>query len=181
MDKSNSLDKIALEIKNCRKCKINKQGKPVPGEGNPDADIIFLGEAPGKKEADSGRPFIGRSGKFLRQLVRDIGLKEKDVFITSPVKYLPKKGTPTLSDIKHGKKHLEKQIDIIDPKIIVLLGNTAVKSMLEEKVQVLKDHGKIIKNKGMLFFITLHPAAVIRFPKYKPIINSDFKKIRSLI
>src|SRR6185436_1920234 len=119
------LDKIAQEIEDCEECKLDKIGLAVPGEGNPDADIVFLGEAPGKKEAESGRPFIGRSGQLLRNLIRETGLKEEAVFITSPVKYLPKRGTPTTKEIAHGKTHLDEQLMVIDPEIIVLLGSVA--------------------------------------------------------
>ncbi|HSX40464.1 MAG TPA: uracil-DNA glycosylase, partial [Candidatus Saccharimonadales bacterium] len=98
-DKQKALDKITSEIENCKICKVGKSGKAVPGEGNPDADIVFLGEAPGKTEALTGRPFVGRSGKLLRSLIKEAGLKEEDIYITSPVKYLPDRGTPTPADI----------------------------------------------------------------------------------
>ena len=130
MNKLKELEKIAKEIENCKICKVGKSGKAVPGEGNPDADIVFLGKAPGKQEAIVGRPFIGRSGKLLRSLIVDAGLKEEDVYITSPVKYLPDRGMPTSEDISHGRTHLVKQLDIIKPKIIVLLGRVAAEGVL---------------------------------------------------
>src|SRR5205814_7925733 len=106
--------RIVDEIVTCPICPVGKSGKAVPGEGNPDADIVFIGEAPGKQEAASGRPFIGRSGQLLRNLIRSIGLDdEKDVYITSPVKYLPDRGTPTSQDIAHGRIHLMKQFEVI--------------------------------------------------------------------
>ena len=130
MGKKASLEKIAKEIEVCKVCKINKHGMPVPGEGNSDADVMFVGEAPGRTEAESGRPFVGRSGKLLRSAIGSIGLKEEDVFITSPVKYLPDYVTPTDEDIKHGMTHLSKQIEVINPKVIVLLGSVAVRGVL---------------------------------------------------
>ena len=108
MNKQAELDKISHDIEHCVICKEGKSGKAVPGEGNPDADVVFLGEAPGKTEALTGRPFVGRSGKLLRGLIADAGLKDKEVFITSPVKYLPDRGTPTTQDIAHGRFHLLK-------------------------------------------------------------------------
>src|SRR6185312_4665589 len=96
--KQAALEEITKEIERCRVCKKDKIGKAVPGEGNANADIVFLGEAPGKKEAESGRPFIGPAGKVLRGLIKDAGLKDEDVYITSPVKYLPKYVTPTPED-----------------------------------------------------------------------------------
>ena len=182
MDKHKELDKVAWEIQNCKICKVGKSGIAVPGEGNPNADIVFIGEAPGKNEALIGRPFIGRSGKLLRKTITDVlGLKEDQVFITSPVKYLPDSGTPTSSDIAHGKIHLEKQLEIIDPKIIVLLGRVAAEGALGLKVAVKKDHGKIIDRDGRKYFITLHPAAVVRFAKNREDFESDFKKLKSLL
>jgi len=181
MTKSEELDKISHTIEKCRECKKGKSGKAVPGEGSADADIVFLGEAPGKNEAKTGRPFIGRSGKLLRVMIREVGLKEEDVFITSPVKYLPDRGTPTKKDIRHGRVHLAKQFAVINPKFIVLLGATAAYAMLEKVVPVMKEHGKIIEKDGRKYIVTLHPAAILRFPKYAPIFRADFLKVRKLV
>jgi uracil-DNA glycosylase len=187
MDKQRALDKIAIEIKNCKACVVCKSGLPVPGEGNPDADIVFIGEAPGKKEAVTGRPFIGRSGQLLRNLIREAGLKEEDVFITSPVKYLPNGpdgtpgGTPKPADIAHGRIHLIKQFDVIQPKIIVLMGNVAALGVLEEKVAVKTRHGEIIEKNGKKYFLTLHPAAALRFPPLKLLMKEDFEKLKLLL
>src|SRR3989344_94297 len=106
-------------------------------------------------------------------MIRDSRLKESEVFITSPVKYLPKRGTPTREDLRHGKKHLDQQIEVINPKFLVLLGNSACKGVLDETIPVMKEHGKIIQRNGKKYLITLHPAAVLRFPKYLPIVKSD--------
>src|SRR5215469_7147804 len=144
MNKQRQLDLITEEIENCKICKLQKSGKAVPGEGNPDSDIVFIGKAPGRQEAASGRPFIGRSGQLLRSLIRGIGLDdEKDVYITSPVKYLPDRGTPTSSDIAHGRIHLMKQFAVIRPKFVMLLGRVAAEGVLERKVAVVKEHGQI--------------------------------------
>lgn len=181
MDKQAQLNEIAEKIAKCKICKKDKIGKPVPGEGYPDAKVMFIGEAPGRKEAETGRPFIGRSGQLLRRLIRESGLKEEEVYITSPVKYLPKRGTPTQIDIEHGREHLFRQVEVINPKIMVLLGNTACKAILEKTIPILKAHGSIIEKNGKKYIITLHPAAVIRFPKYTAIIKSDFAKLKGII
>ena len=182
MDKQKKLDQIAEEIKACKICKAAKSGRAVPGEGNPNADVVFIGEAPGKNEAFIGRPFIGRSGKLLRKTITEVlGLPEDQVFITSPVKYLPDSGTPSSSDIAHGKIHLKKQLDVIDPKIIVLLGRVAVEGVLGLKVAVKKEHGKIIEKDGRKYFITLHPAAVLRFQKNRADFESDFENLKKLL
>jgi uracil-DNA glycosylase len=189
MDKIRELEKIAREIENCKECKIGKSGMSVPGEGNPDADIVFIGEAPGKKEAASGRPFVGRSGQLLRGLIREVGLREEEVFITSPVKYLPNGpdgtpgGTPKPADIAHGRIHLMKQFEVIKPKIVMLLGRVAAEGVLEKKVFVVLEHGHVIEERnGVKYFLTIHPAAALRFPnKYLPMIKEDFAKLKRLI
>jgi uracil-DNA glycosylase len=181
MNKQLELDKIAKEIEKCEVCKEAKSGMAVPGEGNPDADVVFIGEAPGKKEAATGRPFIGRSGQLLRSLIREIGFDdEKDVYITSPVKYLPDRGTPTSVDIAHGRIHLMKQFAVIQPKVVMLLGRVAAEGVLEKKVAVVKDHGQVIEeHDGIKYFLTYHPAAALRFPsKFKKFLQEDFKKLK---
>jgi len=177
MDKQKKLDAIADEIKKCRTCKKESSGVAVPGEGNPDADIVFLGEAPGKNEAATGRPFIGRSGQLLRRMIQKVGLTESEVYITSPVKYLPDRGTPSKKQIVHGRLHLSKQLAVIDPKIIVLLGKTAVTAMLDRDSAILKEHGSILNDNGRTYIITLHPAAVLRFPKYTHLMEKDFLRV----
>lgn len=187
-DKAVKLERIAKEIERCKVCKKDKSGKAVPGEGNPDASIVFIGEAPGRQEAMTGRPFVGRSGKFLREQIRELGFKEEDVFITSPVKYLPDRGTPTKSHTEHGRIHLTKQLDIINPKIIVLLGKVACLAILNEEIPIKKRHGEIVEknpstSSGQVqkYFISFHPSAALRFPKLKKSFVEDFKKLKSIL
>lgn len=156
-------------------------GKMVFGEGNVDARIMFVGEAPGKQEAENGRPFIGRSGQLLRKFIRSLELAEEDVYITSPVKYLPKHGTPKKKEIEQARVDFMKQIDIIDPQIIVLLGKTAIYAVLEEDIPILKNHGDIIERGGRTYLLTLHPAAGLRFPKYQKLIQEDFSKLKGYL
>lgn len=181
MNKSRALSKIAKEIENCKICRQGKSGKPVPGEGNADAEIVFIGEAPGRTEAATGRPFVGRSGQLLRSLIRNAGLTEEDVYITSPVKYLPDRGTPSSYDIVHGMVHAKKQLDIIDPKVIVLLGSVAIQGILGEKHPITKEHGTVIDHDGKEYFLTYHPAAGLRFPPLRKLIIEDFDKLKFLL
>lgn len=181
MNKEKELQKIAREIENCEVCKKDKSGMAVAGEGNSDADILFVGEAPGKTEAAIGRPFIGRSGKLLRSLIREAGLKEEDVFITSPVKYLPDYITPKPSDIEHGFTHFGKQIEVIDPKVIVLLGRVACLAVLKQNISVVLHHGETIEKGGRKYFITVHPAAALRFTKMRQTLLGDFKSLKKLL
>jgi len=179
--KKSSLTKVAEEIKKCKICPLGKSGLPVPGDCSPDAEVVFIGEAPGKEEAKVGRPFVGRSGKLLRSLIVESGLAEEAVFITSPVKYLPDRGTPTSKDIKHGMIHTQKQLDIINPKIIVLLGRVAAEGVLGEKISIVKDHGKLIEKNGRKYLLAFHPAAALRFPPNKQKLTQDFKKLQNLL
>lgn len=183
MNKQQALDQIASDIEHCDVCKLGTVGKAVPGEGNPDADVVFIGEAPGKTEAQTGRPFIGRSGRLLRETINHVGLNEEDVYITSPVKYLPVRGTPTSVQIAHGREHLLRQLAVIQPSLVVLMGRVAAEGVLQKKVSVLKEHGHIIgEENGVKYFLTYHPAAVLRFPdKYKAGFLEDFQNIKKLL
>lgn len=175
MNKKQALEKIVKEIESCSICQKDSVGKAVPGEGNPNAQIVFIGEAPGKQESLSGRPFVGRSGQLLRQNIRSLGLLEDDVFITSAVKYLPQKGTPTPSQIQHARSYLKKQLEIIRPKIIVLLGSVAAQSVLGEKVSIAKEHGTRVQKNGIRYFLSYHPAAAIRFQYIRKLFEKDFQ------
>jgi DNA polymerase len=181
MDKSSALAKIAEDIKRCKVCKRDSIGKAVPGEGNPDAGVIFVGEAPGKKEAETGTPFVAQSGRVLDQLFARTGLNREDVFITSPVKYLPKRGTPTQQDIVHGRTHLLQQIDIIDPRIVVLMGRVAVRAVLGMDVVITREHGCIIERDGRTYFLTFHPAAVLHNPSLSKDLEEDFQKLQGIL
>lgn len=179
--KEKKLQEIADEILACSECRVDRVGVAVVGEGNADADVVFIGEAPGRTEAEEGRPFIGRSGKLLRSLIVGSGLKEEDVYITSPVKYLPVYVTPKPSDIAHGRIHLEKQLDVIEPKYIVLLGNTAITAVTGKKMPALTKHGTTMKENNRTYFLTIHPAAAIRFQKFRKVIEEDFKTLARLL
>ncbi len=181
MKKEKELLRIAQEIDSCAQCHIGTTGKAVAGEGNPNAEIIFVGEAPGRQEALTGRPFIGRSGQLLRSLIREIGLIEDDIFITSAVKYLPVQGTPSKKQIYHGRKHLFGQLDIIQPQFIVLLGKVAAWAIFNEDIPIAKRHGDIVEKDGRKFVVEYHPAAALRFPPLKKIFMEDFKKLRSIL
>ncbi len=180
-DKEKALQRITKGIANCIICQENKTGVAVPGEGDADADVVFVGEAPGKQEAKTGRPFIGPAGKLLRTLIADAGLKESDVFITSAVKYLPEHVTPTPEEVGHGRTHLFAQLDVINPKVVVLLGRVAALAVLDRNISVSKEHGTIIEEEGRKYLLAYHPAAPLYSPKVKSELIGDFKKLRSII
>lgn len=181
MDKQAQLKKIAEQIVRCKECKKETSGKAVAGEGSPNAKIVFIGEAPGHKEAETGRPFIGRSGQLLRREIRKIGLDENDVFITSSVKYLPDQGTPTKVQIIHGRTHLWEQLKIINPNVIVLLGNSAIKGVLNESLPINKWHGKILEKDGKKYFFSFHPAAALRATSTKKYFIEDFNALKKYL
>ncbi len=176
------LQTVNAEILECKVCNRLANGKLVPGEGPANAKVVFVGEAPGKEEIKSGRPFIGRAGKVLRELISSAGLTPETVFITSAVKYLPKGYvTPKPADILHGRKHLAKQLEVINPQVIVVLGNTAANSLLDEKFSISQNHGKIIHRDGRAYFLSYHPAAPLYSPKLRETIFKDFKILKRLI
>jgi DNA polymerase len=161
--------------------RVKNNYQVVSGEGSPEAKIVFIGEAPGKEEAKTGRPFIGRSGKLLRQLINETGLSENEVFITSPVKYLPEYVTPTPEDVAHGRVHLMEQFKIIEPKVVVLLGRVAALAVLEKDISVAKERGTVVEKDGLKYLMTYHPAAPLYSPKVKAELLKDFEKLKTLI
>jgi len=180
--KIKALEKISEEIKKCEECKINKFGLAVPGEGNPNAKIMFMGESPGPTESKVGKPFVGMSGKFLTKLLESIGIKREEVFITSPLKYYPGRREPTDEEIRHGMLHTSKQIETINPKLIVLLGNVALKALFpKERFKVSEIHGKPMEKDNRIYFPTFHPSAAMRFPKVRKKMLKDFEKLKLLV
>jgi len=181
MNRQKKLDLIAEKIRVCRLCRKGGSGMPVPGEGTAGFPVMFVGEAPGREEAKTGRPFVGRSGTFLRRMIREAGMEEDQVFITSPVHYLPDSGKPSPAMIEHGATHLRKQVEAIKPRLVVLLGNTACRALLDRSIEIAKQHGTVIEQDGIGFFITVHPAYAIRFPEGRKKFIQDFLLLRALV
>lgn len=181
MDKRAELAKIAKKIMVCKKCRLWKRRHfAVPGEGNSNAKILFLGESPGKEENRVGRPFVGPAGKFLDALFKKIDLEREKVFISSVIKCHPSKNrNPRSDELAACKIWWQKQIKIIQPKIIVPLGAIAFKTVLK-KGDLSQCHGQKIERNNIIYFPTFHPAAGRRFPKIKKLIIADFKKIKNL-
>ena len=179
----NKLDKISEEIAVCMKCRLQKnRNNTVPGEGPTNAKIMFIGEAPGKNEDLTGRPFIGRAGKLLDELLKISNLERKDVFITSVIKCRPPNNRKPKSDELNIciNEWMHKQIKEINPKIIVILGGVALKNLLDIN-KIKEHHGKIINHNNKDYFITYHPAAGLRFPSIKDILKQDFENLGKII
>jgi len=185
MSRAAELKKLHEEIRACKKCGLWKtRTNAVPGEGTADAKIMFIGLAPGRMENLTGRPFIGRAGKLLNELLAIAGLKRREVFITSVLKsMLPKNRPPKADEIEACLPYLKKQIEIIQPKIIVLLGDVAMRAVLGKKIgKITEIHGKIIERNGKIYFPTYHPAAGLRSAKIKrKQLESDFKKLKQIV
>lgn len=191
MTKSKEIEKIKNSIKKCRKCNLFKtRKKPVFGYGSKNADILFIGEAPGYNEDIQGLPFVGRAGKLLNELLESINLKREDVFISNIIKCRPPNNrNPLKSEISQCKDYLEEQIDIIKPKIIVPLGNFASLFVFKKyglKIdKISKIHGKVFNTnksfKNLKIIPLFHPAVAIYNPNKKSILINDFKILKKYV
>lgn len=187
-----SLEKIKKELLECKKCPLYKERiknkfYPVVGEGNKKAKIMFIGEAPGKNEAKTGRPFCGAAGKILDELFKSVKIKREAVYITNIVKDRPPKNRqPKKEEIDAYASFLDRQIEIIKPEIICALGNYSTRYLMEkyglkDKIKgISKVHGKIFKSKKAIIIPFYHPAAAIYNPRLKKILKSDFKILKRL-
>lgn len=171
----------------CSKCALFSNRKHVVfGSGNPEAEIMFVGEAPGKKEDELGLPFIGNSGMILDKMLESIRLKREDVYLTNICKCRPPENRdPFPEEIQECRPWLEKQIAIIEPKIIITLGRFALNSFLPD-AKISEVHGQLIEIKipkigEMRLFPLHHPAAARINRKTRALFNEDFKKIPSLL
>jgi len=169
------IDRIAARVRRCTLCRLSKARKhAVPGEGPCPAKIMLIGQAPGRNEDRTGRPFIGMAGKFLDKMLKRARIDRKAVFITSVVKCFPSDNrVPKEDEINACNPYLESQMRLVDPELVVLLGNVAIRTVLGE------DHakGKPVRHGGIIFLPTYHPAAGMRFPSIHRRMESDFSQI----
>jgi DNA polymerase len=182
-----TLEEIAKQIAKTGGGPLATPGvNPVPGEGNPHAEIMFIGEAPGFHENQEGRPFVGQAGKLLRKTLRDNGWEEDEVYITNVVKYRPPANRdPTKEEIEFFRPFLDQQIEVIGPKIIVTLGRYSMYKFLGEGVSISRVHGQartvIWGDKRIIIFPMFHPAAALRDGMVARKFEDDFKKLRQLV
>lgn len=176
------LQKIKQQVTECTKCELSKtRNNAVPGKGNYKADVIFVGEAPGKNEDMKGEPFIGIAGNKLSIALESAGIARDEVYITNIVKCRPPKNrVPTTTERGTCQNYLEKEIEIIKPKIICVLGNTVFNSLLNGK-EIIKFRGKVVRKNNQLYFLTVHPAATIYNQKLISVLKKDMKKLFKLI
>jgi uracil-DNA glycosylase family 4 len=176
------LSQLALTIYNCSGCPLyHHRTRAVPGEGNPDADIMLIGEGPGHNEDKQARPFVGASGKLLEQLLNDIGYHRRDVFITNVVKCRPPDNRdPQPNELEACRDYLERQIEVIDPKVIVTLGRFSMYRYFPGAA-ITKIHGQPSWDGQRLIVPMFHPAAALRNPKWREAITADFNRLPALI
>jgi len=171
------LENSVAECTGCDLCKTRTH--TVLGEGNRHADILFIGEGPGAEEDAQGRPFVGPAGQLLTKMLQAIGLQREDVYIANVVKCRPPKNrVPSPAESEACKNFLRAQVLLIHPKIIVLLGSTAVKALLAPDAAISRVRGKWQERKGYYFIATFHPSYLLRSPEEKSKSWEDFKMIR---
>lgn len=172
------LDNIREQVISCTKCDLCKtRTNAVPGKGNPHADIVFIGEAPGRTEDLRGEPFVGAAGQKLTEMLEKNGILRQSVYITNVVKCRPPNNrVPTETERMACREYLEKEIQLIQPKIICVLGNTACNSILGQG-EITKNRGKTIQKDGRTYFLTFHPAATIYNQELIPLMEKDIAEL----
>ena len=176
MDKIAELEKLKVEMADDKSLPL-RESNLVFGEGNPDCDVFFTGEAPGFNEDRERRPFVGRAGQLLRKYIRELGWQEKDVYITNIIKRRPPENRdPNLEEIESYKPYLARQIDIISPKIIVPLGRFSMNYFLPA-AKITRDQGKLFKVGKYFILPMLHPAAALRGNEAMKMFEESFRKI----
>jgi uracil-DNA glycosylase len=182
MSSEEMLKEVAVEIATCSKCNLCKgRTRAVPGEGNPQAKVLFIGEGPGQQEDRQGRPFVGPAGQFLDELLDSINLRRSDVFITNVVKCRPPNNRdPLPEEIAACDEYLDRQIAAIQPHVIVTLGRYSMTKFFgNEKISAI--HGRARKKDGYICIAMYHPAAGLHKHDLKNVIRDDFKKIPIII
>jgi uracil-DNA glycosylase len=177
-----ALIELHQQIALCHKCEIAKlRTKVVPGEGPENAEIMFIGEAPGWHEDQQGRPFVGQAGQFLEKLLASINLKREQVFITNVIKTRPPDNRdPLPTEIQNCRPWLDQQIAIIKPKMIVTLGRYSMAPYFPGK-SISKVHGTAVKKDGVLYFAMYHPAAALHQGSLRKDIEADMLKIPKVL
>ena len=181
-DPMNTLERVAHLVRNCTDCPLSRgRTNAVPGEGNPHAEVMFIGEGPGFQEDRLGRPFVGPAGKLLDGLLASMGVVREDVFIANMVKCRPPDNRdPAPAELAACTKYLDRQIELVNPKLIVTLGRFAFGRYFPGE-GITKARGKLREKDGRKIFPVLHPAAVLRREELRPTMIEDFKAISEIL
>ena len=186
-DISIKLDELRNEIENIENCELKKNAsKIVFNDGNCESKIMIVGEGPGQKEDETGKPFVGDAGLLLNKMLKSINIERKNVYITNVVNYRPPNNRkPEPAEITKYSNFLRRHISIIDPKILILMGSTAMEALFGSKIKISKERGiwkeVIINNKTYLTMITFHPAYLLRQADQKKYSWADLKEIKKKI
>lgn len=180
-----ALDDIRAEIgPDCRRCKLHTLGRRqvVFGVGNPQADLMFVGEAPGEDEDRQGEPFVGRAGQLLTKIIEAIGLRREDVYIANVIKCRPPGNrNPEPDEVACCEAFLFRQVDAIKPKVVVPLGKFAAQSLLKTTDPITRLRGRVYDYRGAQLIPTFHPAYLLRNPSAKREVWEDMKKVRAIL
>lgn len=178
------LEELRAECLKCEKCGLcATRHNVVFGVGNPHADVLFIGEGPGENEDLKGEPFVGRGGQLLDKMLSVVDLsRDKNIYIANMVKCRPPQNRdPEEEEVAACRQWLQKQIEFIDPKIIVCLGRVAAIRFIDPNFKVTKEHGQFFEKDGRLVMGTMHPAALLRNPHSKPAAMEDFFALQEKI
>ena len=186
-DKIDLLEKLKTKIQNIDNCELKSQAKKlVFSDGNPNSELMIVGEGPGEKEDQMGKPFVGDAGALLNKMLKSIDIEREKIYITNVVNFRPPNNRkPEPAEITRYSEFLKTHISIINPKILVLMGSTAMESLFGSKIKISKERGiwkeLIVNNKKYLVMITFHPAYLLRQPDQKRYSWADLKEIRKKI
>ena len=177
-----TLEELEKTVANCKKCPLNSARKnTVFGTGNPDANLMIIGEAPGADEDEQGKPFVGRAGKLLTDILKAINFSREEVFIANICKCRPPGNRrPNTEEVYFCEQYLHKQIELIKPKFILALGLTAADTLFKSSHKMADIRGKIFDYQGIKTMVTYHPAALLRNPNWKRPVWEDVKILRKL-
>ena len=177
------LPQLSAYLHDCQRCQLaSGRTQVVFGTGNPQASIMFVGEAPGFYEDREGVPFVGAAGKLLTELLQSIGLERSDIYIANVIKCRPPNNRDPLPDeIDTCKPFLLQQIELIQPKLVCTLGNFATQTLLERKVGITKVRGQVIRLENFVVFPLLHPAAALHQGNLRFPLKEDFQKLKAVL
>ncbi len=183
MSSEELLKEIAVEVSACQKCRLCQgRTKAVPGEGNPQARLLFIGEGPGYNEDQQGRPFVGPAGRLLEEALASIDLKRSDVFIANVVKCRPPENRdPNPDEIEACNDYLDRQIAAINPQAIVTLGRYSMAKFFTKGEKISSIHGRARREGDRIYIAMFHPAAALRSSQTMDMFRADFKKIPMII
>ena len=176
------LTELYAQIANCHRCEIARyRTNAVPGEGPEDAEIMFIGEAPGYNEDQQGRPFVGQAGMYLEKLLASIGLTRQQVYITNVIKTRPPNNREPLPiEVQNCRPWLDRQLEIMRPKVIVTLGRYSLSAFAPNK-SISKAHGTVVNQDGAIIYAMYHPAAALHQASLRKEIEADVRKIPTLL